>query len=372
MKIMFMIQGEGNGHLTQAIAVDRILRKAGHKSVCAVIGRPDNRSIPDYVVHQLPSETHIVRAPGFVRLQNGKGISISKSILHNLRNFSKYQNVLRVIQDLVDQHEPDLILNFYDPLCALWQTFYNRGKIPIICVGHQYMMLHPDYDAHKGYGIASPFLELYTDFTSAHADLTLALSFKPYPDTKHLKVIPPLLRNWVAGVPESYNNEVLAYMVYPGFQDQVVEWSKRNPEFMINVFTDNPLNSTDRVRFFKPDHTAFMQAMRRCSYYITTAGFESVCEAHYLGKSIFMVPLKGQYEQAANAKEAVALGIAKRGESFDAFIPGPFPKPHDVLAFRNWVDTAENIFLSALYSIDISKNNYSGTPHPSPDLQIYS
>jgi uncharacterized protein (TIGR00661 family) len=359
MKIMFMIQGEGKGHLTQAIAVDRMLRKAGHKTVCAIIGRPDNRTLPEYVVPQLPSETHILSAPGFVSLKNGKGISFTKSILQNLRNFPKYRNVLHVIQDLVERHEPDLILNFYDPLCALWQTFYNRGRIPIVCIGHQYMMLHPEYNAHKGFGIASSFLELYTDFTSAHADLTLALSFKPYPDSKHIKVIPPLLRNWVAGVPETHNNEVLAYMVYPGFQEQVLEWSKKNPEFLVNVFTDRPLKSTDRVRFFAPDHTTFMQAMRRCSYYITTAGFESVCEAHYLGKCIFMVPLKGQYEQAANAREAVALGIAKKGDSFDAFVPGPFPKPSDVLAFRNWVDSAESTFLSTLYSLDISKGNAS-------------
>lgn len=354
MKVMYMIQGEGRGHLTQAIAVDRILRKSGHKSVCAIIGRPDNKSLPDYVLPQLPSETHILKAPGFVSLNNGTGISISKSILHNLRHAPKYHKVLQVIQDLVERHEPDLILNFYDPLCALWQTFFNRGKIPIACIGHQYMMLHPDYQAHKGFGLASSFLELYTDFTSSHADITLALSFKPYPNSRHVQVIPPLLRNWVAGPPDIHNNEVLAYMVYPGFQEQVLEWSKRNPEYVINVFTDKPLKDTARVHFFLPDHTAFMQAMRRCSYYITTAGFESVCEAHYLGKSIFMVPLKGQYEQSANAREAVELGIAKQGKSFDTFVPGPFPNASEVMAFRKWVDSAEEAFLSALYTLDIA------------------
>ena len=31
MKVLFIVQGEGRGHLTQAIAMERLLRRNGHE-----------------------------------------------------------------------------------------------------------------------------------------------------------------------------------------------------------------------------------------------------------------------------------------------------------------------------------------------------
>ena len=41
--------------------------------------------------------------------------------------------------------------------------------------------------------------------------------------------------------------------------------------------------------------------MASCSGLVCTAGFESVCEAMYLGNPVIMVPVAGQYEQACYA-----------------------------------------------------------------------
>jgi UDP:flavonoid glycosyltransferase YjiC (YdhE family) len=41
MKYLFIIQGEGRGHLTQAIALCEILHKNNHEVVGALIGSAD-------------------------------------------------------------------------------------------------------------------------------------------------------------------------------------------------------------------------------------------------------------------------------------------------------------------------------------------
>ena len=62
--------------------------------------------------------------------------------------------------------------------------------------------------------------------------------------------------------------------------------------------------------------------MTGCLGYVSTAGFESICEAMYLGKPVMMVPVENQYEQACNALDAVkaGAGITNNKFIFDSFL----------------------------------------------------
>lgn len=50
--------------------------------------------------------------------------------------------------------------------------------------------------------------------------------------------------------------------------------------------------------------------MQGCSGYVTTAGFESVCEAMYLGKPVMMIPT--HVEQEINAAMQLEPGRESR------------------------------------------------------------
>lgn len=39
MKILFIVQGEGRGHLTQAISLERLLTRSGHEVVEVLVGK---------------------------------------------------------------------------------------------------------------------------------------------------------------------------------------------------------------------------------------------------------------------------------------------------------------------------------------------
>lgn len=39
MKILFIVQGEGRGHLTQAISMEKLLRSSGHEVVEVLVGK---------------------------------------------------------------------------------------------------------------------------------------------------------------------------------------------------------------------------------------------------------------------------------------------------------------------------------------------
>jgi UDP-N-acetylglucosamine:LPS N-acetylglucosamine transferase len=72
-----------------------------------------------------------------------------------------------------------------------------------------------------------------------------------------------------------------------------------------------------------------------------TAGFESVCEAVYLGKPLLMVPVENHLEQYLNGCDAEQAGIAVRDTAFRL---SRLLDPVDAAAvsrFRLWVDEAE-------------------------------
>ena len=93
--------------------------------------------------------------------------------------------------------------------------------------------------------------------------------------------------------------------------------------------------------------------MAGCRGYITTAGFESVCEALYLNKPVMLIP--AHLEQEINAADASSIpGAATTGDSFDLsrlldFMQTPRTFDHDT--FRRWLLSAEETFIRELTSV---------------------
>lgn len=102
--------------------------------------------------------------------------------------------------------------------------------------------------------------------------------------------------------------------------------------------------------------------MSGCRAYATTAGFESVCEAMYLGKPLLMVP--AHIEQDCNAYDAALTGAGIVADSFDLqrlldFEQGYRPNAE----FRYWVRSAERIILDALEEVVHSGRFPLGVPY---------
>lgn len=63
MKVIFVIQGEGRGHLTQALALKQMLLHEGHEVVKVLVGKSKNRVIPEFFQNKIgtPIEVLTVR-----------------------------------------------------------------------------------------------------------------------------------------------------------------------------------------------------------------------------------------------------------------------------------------------------------------------
>ena len=90
--------------------------------------------------------------------------------------------------------------------------------------------------------------------------------------------------------------------------------------------------------------------MKNCDAYCSTAGFESICEAMYLGKPIMMVPSYGHFEQTCNALDGSLAGAGIASETFNlTSLKEYMPHHKDIgVEFRKWADSSKERFLTLL------------------------
>ncbi|MGE9295612.1 MAG: hypothetical protein ACQKBV_04930 [Puniceicoccales bacterium] len=150
LKFVFVIQGEGRGHFTQAMALQRLLTANGHEVTQVLVGKNDRRDIPQFFKDGIHSPIRMFRSPTFVVDANRRGILIGPTIFKNLLRLPLYIKSFFVIRRRIRRAKPDVIVNFYELLAGLSFMFFRPKKSKIMCVGHQYLLHHPDFEFPEG------------------------------------------------------------------------------------------------------------------------------------------------------------------------------------------------------------------------------
>ncbi len=362
LRFLFIVQGEGRGHMTQAIALKDELEANGHVVITTLIGINKNRNIPAFLRKAMQGNVHSFASPSFITDKRSKGIKVFKTILYNLSRFALYLRSMHYIDKWVKEKKPDVIINFYDFLPGLYVKFY-QPDCQYICIGHQYLAKHPDFPFAGGK--VNKWLFQFTNFiTSLGATNLIALSYRPYPTfaNENLIVSPPLLRAEIKNLKSESGEFYLAYMVYAGYGQDIIEWHSRNQEVKIECFWNHP----DHTEAFQPhpnltfhpiNDKLFLEKLSQCKAYICTAGFESVCEALYLNKQVMMVPVQGQYEQACNALDAseIQTVIHQKDYSLDPLLELIDSPSNQDLTYKQWIGSGSNFIASTIENICANK-----------------
>jgi uncharacterized protein (TIGR00661 family) len=138
-------------------------------------------------------------------------------------------------------------------------------------------------------------------------------------------------------------------MLNDTYADRIIRFQKEHPAVFIDFFwdrkgVDEVTVVNDHLSFFRLNDKLFIDYMAGCKAYATTAGFESVCEAMYMGKPVLMVPT--HIEQACNAHEISCAGAGIVAADFDLEkLLEYIPHYQKNLAFRDWVQQAHWYFL---------------------------
>ncbi|PZX52025.1 glycosyltransferase family protein [Algoriphagus chordae] len=321
MKFLFIVQGEGRGHMTQAIAFSKMLEKQGHEIAGLILGKSKRRAVPEFLSREISAPIHLVESPNFACDKNEKQIMIGKTIRHNLAKSATFWRSIQEIHQVVKAEQPDIILNFYDLLGGIYNAVF-RPKAQYWVIGHQYLIYHPQFKFAPSKGLDKFFFKFNTRMTAIGASEKLALSFYELESTDQIRVVPPLLREEIKKLTPNSGDFFLTYIVNSGYGVEVISYAQANPHLKIRAYwdkkdaaeTEHPLPN---LSFHRIHDKNFLRDMAACRGLVSTAGFESICEALYLGKSVMVIPVKGQYEQACNALDTVKSGAGITSGNFD-------------------------------------------------------
>lgn len=283
MKILYAIQGTGNGHASRAIEIIPYLQQKADVDVL-ISGYQCELDFPFDINYKMYGLSFIFGKKG--------GIDFSQT-LKKLRLKTLYQEIKSL-----PVKEYDLVINDFEPVSA-WAAKINN--VPIISLSHQNAVLDENAPKFGVYKIERLLLKYY-----APARIKFGFHFKPYSSA----IFTPIIRKQIR-----YRNSTNKghYTVYlPAYSDKKiikvlsefsqVKWevfSKHTDKHKYkNNITIRPINGSD-----------FIKSIATSAGVLCGAGFETPAEALFLGKKLLVIPMKNQYEQQCNALSLQEMGV---------------------------------------------------------------
>ena len=340
MKILFGVQTEGNGHITQCIATKQYLQSQGIEVTTAFAAKK-KRGLPKYFT----DEFNVIDYDGFDFVFDNVGrVVIWKTIVKNTFELPRLIVSFIKICVIIQKEKPDAIFNYYEPLVGLTALFFKNIKY--VSFGHQYAMDSVIYPRINGYIVQKLFLSIINKITSIRAKI-VALSYYEFNDATMI-VSPPILRAESYRISDKKEDFVLVYLMNEDMLPQLISQAKKYPDINIQCFTKltKQYDELPNLKLFNLDGKLFQEKMKVCKAVVCSGGFETSAEAIYQNKPLLMIPMPNHYEQHANCNDAYLNSYAIYSESIDL---SKIPKYQ--LGNKKWFDTYQYVLQRVLYYI---------------------
>jgi len=284
MRILYAIQGTGNGHLCRARDIIPIL-KENHEVDLLISGTQADVELPYEIKYRF-------KGLGFIFGSNG-GIDLVATYKKN-----HIKTLLSEIKSLPVQGY-DLVVNDFEPVSAWASRIHN---VKCIAISHQAAVLNKKAPQPREIDIiGKAILKNY-----APSDAKYGFHFAAYND----KIFTPVIRSQVR---KQIVKKLGHYTVYlPAYDDKrVLKVLKLIPEIQWQVFSkhNKKLMGEKNVTIQPIDNDTFIHSMATSEGVLCGAGFETPAEALFLKKKLMVIPMKGQYEQQCNAAALKNMGV---------------------------------------------------------------
>jgi len=284
MRILYAIQGTGNGHLSRARDIIPILQK-NHKIDLLISGSQADVELPYPVKYRF-------NGLGFIFGANG-GIDLVETYK---KNFIK-----RLFAELnsLPVEDYDLVINDFEPVSA-WACYLKNIKC--ISISHQAAVLNKKAPQPTDTDIiGKAILKNY-----APADAKYGFHFKTYAEN----IFTPVIRRQVRELQLESKGHYTVYL--PSYDDKrILKVLKQCGDTRWQVFSkhNKQLMGYRNITIQPINNEAFIESMASSEGVLCGAGFETPAEALYMKKKLMVIPMKGQYEQHCNAAALKEMGV---------------------------------------------------------------
>lgn len=284
MKILYAIQGTGNGHVTRAEDVIPFLREYGELDLL-VSGAQADVKLPYPVKYKSKGLSFFFGTSGGINFFKTFKQNSSKEIYKEIKKFP------------VDKY--DLVINDFEPITA-WAC--RKREVPCVGLSHQSALLSPNVPRPNNMDPVGEWLI----HNYAPTKKNVSFHFEPY-DTN---IFTPVIRK---GIRECKNQVKDHYTVYlPAYDDRkLVPLLAKIGNVRWHIFSKHAKKSYQigKLSVYPVNKEEFAESMTSAKGILCGAGFETPAETLYLHKKLLVVPMKSQLEQHYNAASLKKLGV---------------------------------------------------------------
>lgn len=283
MKILYAIQGTGNGHVSRAREIVPLLQQHGEVDLL-ISGTQVDVKLAQEIKYNFHGFSFIFGKKG--------GVDHYKTWKNmNLFQFKKDMNAIPL-------RDYNLILNDFEPISA-WAC--RLQGIESVSLSHQASFKSKKVPRPKTVDWGKLILSRYAP-TTHH----IGFHFDRYDDF----IYKPVIRSEIRQLSPSNLGHYTVYL--PAIDDKdLVSVLKQIPQVRWEVFSKHTkIAYADGNVFVEPiNNEKFNQSMASCEGVFTGGGFEGPAEALHLGKKLLVAPMRFQYEQQCNAYALKQFGL---------------------------------------------------------------
>ncbi|MFW6347843.1 MAG: glycosyltransferase family protein, partial [Cyclonatronaceae bacterium] len=286
LRILYGVQATGNGHISRARMLLSALKNHPDIAQLDVLlsGHSADASL-DYPVRYRCS---------------GIGFSFGKTGGIDFRDSFSKAKPARFMMDVkqVPAKEYDLVLSDFEPVSA-WAG--RLSGVKTLGISHQaafFSPLVPRPAVRSFWG--ERVMRHY-----APADHAIGFHYKSYDSN----VLTPLIRDEVRQLVCTRGRHITVYLPSYDSARLIPHFLRLNREVHLFCKHTEKAFDTDKIRVRPVSHEAYLESLAGCAALVCGAGFQATSEALHLGKRLFCIPMRHQYEQACNAAALLQMGV---------------------------------------------------------------
>lgn len=277
MNILYGVQLNGNGHITRSLEIIDKLKDLNEVDI-VVSGNGSSLDIDSTYKYE-----------GITLYYTKKGsVNWIKTILRC--------NLFRLIKDIhsIDITKYDLVISDFEPISA-WSSILSK-KVSI-GISNQYTII-----SRISLSISKLFIKYF-----APTNHRISLH---YTSDVSRNIFYPIIKDDVVNLQTNViKGKVVIYLPYLPING-IINRVGNNNKYKFVVYSKKYTESNYKNIIIKEiGRKSFLEDLSDCEGVITNAGFSTTSEVLYLGKKLWSIPIKGQYEQMFNAECLNKMGV---------------------------------------------------------------
>jgi len=313
-RILYSVCGEGMGHAIRSSVIINHLLKENEVIIFA-----SDRAY-DYLSQKFENVYYI---EGFNTVYVENSAKYTSTFIAGMKDLPKsLRNNMKILYNIAKAFKPNIIISDFEAYSNLLSKILG---IPLISVDNIHIITQTNIELpEKYYAERLAAKGVIASFITRPKRYLISTFF--YPEIKNenkVSLHPPVLRKRILNIKPYTGDHILVYQTSDSNSGLIDALKSFDEKFIVYGFKMEKEEGNLTFREF--NEKEFFKDFESCKAVIANGGFTLMSEAIYLGKPLFAIPVKKQFEQIVNSIYLEKLGYGEfheelTRENFEGFL----------------------------------------------------